>query len=186
MKQVPNNKPSSTVRTETSPKTVAPAGAAFSINLGAAGTNDVNVYFFNRFKIEKDANFYVIYLGAALNGVVMDSHVVAMGIQDVQNCFVNSKDYVVALGNVSFDSPEEWARPVVNKEVLIANIAMFSNAGAIAELHFHNFLLHDFAMVSRGLRNKNDIMARTLLIVRSSIEVHKQLLGNLFRGLDKK
>jgi hypothetical protein len=68
--------------------------------------------------------------------------------------------------------------------VLTANILNLSHAGSVAEVHFSNFLIHDYANFSRGLKRAGELTTKNLLIARSDIALHKQFLGHLFNGLN--
>jgi hypothetical protein len=108
--------------------------------------------------------------------------VVAIAEADVAHCFTSAKEYIGALASVSQDPPKEWDRPRTKKLVQVANVISLSYAGSVGEIGFVNFSLHDLAMVRRGVLN--EFYGRRSLITRSSLELHKQFIGNLYKGME--
>lgn len=142
----------------------------------------VDVHFFNRFSLEIVDGFHVLFLGAVINGEVLSAHVIAMAALDLQQAYVHSKEYISALNTVSQEPPKEWDRPRTKLPVYVSNVIQCSFSGAVGEIGFSNYTIHDLAMVRKG--TLNELYSRRNLVVRSSIELHRQLVGNLFKGME--
>lgn len=159
----------------------APTQRTLSIKGAPAYQSSFNAYYFNRFKILEDDGFSLLFLGLVFEGEVMSSHVIAMVQADISHCFKISADYIQRLGSVSQEPPKQWDYPRTRQQTVVANMLNFAHAGNVAELSFSNYIIHDLALARNG--QSNDLVSGRILVARSNLEIHKQLIGHLFHGL---
>jgi len=162
------------------PKQTGQRGMA--VKPAPAHQSGFEAHFINRFKVETDDTFIIIYLASVIEGGLMDSHIVCMARPDLKRTFEFSKSYLQLLGSVSQEPSKPWEYPRSKHPILMANMLNLSHSDDIGELVFSNYIINELAQ-ARNDFSVTGVQAGRVVTARCSLDLLKQILGHLFDGL---
>lgn len=133
---------------------------------------------FNRYFIEKIDGFVVMHFGLlAPSGNLLDCYSCAISLVELENQKKSLMDYLGKIGALG-EAPAMWQPPAGLKHVDLCNHIGLCGNSAIGEITLNNMVGRE---ISEMKPNQTTVQADTISLLRSSLEIQKHWLKDLFK-----
>lgn len=138
------------------------------------------VMFFNRFRVEREDGFCVIYFGHLGNsGLLVDSYCCVLPADTLQNSEKALLTYLTQVGHAKGAAPEFQGFASKDTQSGVADLISMARRGEIGETGFGMFSMITGTQLSPASEGKV-FDAEPMILLRSSVEMQRQLISALY------
>lgn len=135
---------------------------------------------FNRFAVEDENDFRIIYFGyCSRSNVTIDQFACAVLKSDLQHQKEINLDYLGKLGTLPLEEPPQWQPQLTKQNIELVNQISLCRFGETAEIMLHVFPVKAVLDASR-MKIPEKVTGTAVALLRSNLDLHKHFVRIIY------